>query len=57
MGVAPSPFGAEVPKFHQKFPLWVGHFGQLISQKSYSQEKIRYSPPLKNMNPQKIKEN
>ena len=47
MGVAPSQFGEKVQIFYQKFPLWVGYFGQLISQKSFSQEKISHSPPLK----------
>ena len=47
MGEGRSLMGAEVSKFHQKFPLWVGYFGPLISRKSFSQKNFRYSPPLK----------
>ena len=32
MGVARSPMGMEVPKPHKKVALWVGVFGQVVSQ-------------------------
>ena len=46
LGVAQSPFGADVQKFKQKISLWMGYFGQLISQKSLCQTEINYSPLL-----------
>ena len=45
MGVARVRIGARVPKPHQKLPLWVVLFGQLLSRKLHFQKNRGWSPP------------